>query len=58
MVSSVQFVEKDTLEVVATVAEGHKCERCWNIVELLNEHHVCARCEAVLKEDDYEHFNR
>jgi len=58
MVSSVQFVEKDTLEVVATVAEGYKCERCWNIVESLNEHHVCARCEAVLKEDDYEHFNR
>lgn len=57
MVSTVEFIESDELKVEATVAVGHKCERCWNIVESLNEHNVCPRCEDVLKGDHYEHFN-
>lgn len=49
MVSEVTLVESDVLSVVTEVAEGHKCERCWNIVPKVNESHVCPRCEAVLK---------
>jgi isoleucyl-tRNA synthetase len=49
MVSSVTLVEANALSVVTEVANGHKCERCWNIVPSVNEMHVCPRCEAVLK---------
>ena len=56
MVSSVAFEIGDELHVSATVAEGIKCERCWNIVNHVNEHHVCDRCHHVLEEDDYEYF--
>lgn len=49
MVAEVQLVEAESLSVVAEVASGHKCERCWNIVPKVNHDHVCPRCEAVLK---------
>ena len=49
MVSNVMLSVGDKLEVTTEVAEGFKCERCWNIVPKVNETHVCPRCEAVLK---------
>lgn len=49
MISSIELQESDVLSIQTEVAEGHKCERCWNIVPNVNEAHVCPRCEAVLK---------
>ena len=49
MISSIELQESDVLSIQKEVAEGHKCERCWNIVPNVNEAHVCPRCEAVLK---------
>lgn len=57
MVSEVTFEPSDTLSVEAFVAEGQKCERCWNIVKSVNDMHVCPRCSDVLKEDNYEHID-
>ena len=51
MVAKIDFFESDHLEVEATLADGFKCERCWNIVEELTDGHVCKRCEGVLNED-------
>ncbi len=50
MVSKVHYHVGDTLKVTATPAVGHKCERCWNIVDEVNQDHICKRCENVLKE--------
>lgn len=58
MVSSIKFEVSDELSVTTTVAEGEKCERCWNIVKSVNKHHVCERCASVLEEDYNEHFTR
>ncbi len=49
MISSIELQASDVLSIQTEVAEGHKCERCWNIVPNVNETHVCPRCEAVLK---------
>lgn len=49
MVSTVELQVGETLGVTCQVAEGHKCERCWNIVSEINSDHVCPRCAAVLK---------
>ncbi len=54
MVAEVNVKESETLEVEAYEAEGHKCERCWNIVKKVNLISVCERCEEVLKEMKYE----
>jgi len=51
MVASIKFVESEKLVVEATLASGVKCERCWNIVEKVNEDHLCERCEGVLNEN-------
>jgi isoleucyl-tRNA synthetase len=40
-------------EIVVSRANGQKCPRCWNYVDQLHaheEHMVCSRCNAVLKE--------
>lgn len=50
MVSKIQFELNEQLEVSAEKADGHKCERCWNIVDEVNHEHVCKRCEHVLEE--------
>ncbi|MCU0104805.1 isoleucine--tRNA ligase [Acholeplasma vituli] len=49
MVSSIELHLGESLNVETFVAEGHKCERCWNIVAKVDEQHVCPRCAAVLK---------
>jgi isoleucyl-tRNA synthetase len=30
-------------------AEGHVCDRCWQVVEEVNEDGICERCENVIK---------
>ena len=53
IVSSVEVKENDGVAYdLATVkvikAEGHRCERCWNIVEEVNEEGLCPRCASIL----------
>lgn len=54
MVSHIHYEISDKLEVTATPSNGHKCERCWNYVDTVNDEQVCPRCEKVLEElDEY-----
>ena len=53
IVSSVEVKENDGVAydlatVKVTKAEGHRCERCWNIVEEVNEEVLCPRCASIL----------
>lgn len=40
--------EYDLTSVAVTKAEGVRCERCWNIVESVDENSLCPRCKAIL----------
>ncbi|MDL2292648.1 isoleucine--tRNA ligase [Acholeplasma sp. OttesenSCG-928-E16] len=51
IVSKVNLEISDKLEVEVLEATGHVCDRCWNIVETVNDNGICERCEKVLKED-------
>lgn len=46
---AVTLEECPGIGVVVTPATGHKCLRCWKVVEVVNEAGVCTRCESVLK---------
>ena len=53
IVSSVEVKENDGVAydlatVKVTKAEGYRCERCWNIVEEVNEEGLCPRCASIL----------
>ena len=53
IVSKVEVKENDGIAydlatVKVTKAEGHRCERCWNIVEEVNEEGLCPRCASIL----------
>ena len=53
IVSSVEVKENDGVTydlatVKVTKAEGHRCERCWHIVEEVNEEGLCPRCASIL----------
>ncbi len=53
IVSSVEVKENDGVAydlatVKVTKAEGHRCERCWNIVEEVNKEGLCPRCASIL----------
>lgn len=57
IVSKVSFTEDELPEVMdhqvaVENIEGYECPRCWNIVEVVNNDGLCARCEAVLKNED------
>lgn len=41
-------VTYDLATVKVTKAEGHRCERCWNIVDEANEEGLCPRCASIL----------
>ena len=41
-------VAYDLATVKVTKAEGHRCERCWNIVDEVNEEGLCPRCASIL----------
>lgn len=38
----------DYSTITVSHAEGAKCERCWNIVDEVNEEGLCPRCAAIL----------
>ncbi|MDR1560915.1 MAG: isoleucine--tRNA ligase [Holosporaceae bacterium] len=48
------FVSEDLKEIgiVVSVANGKKCERCWEVVTSLNEDNICKRCQIVLAQKD------
>ena len=53
IVSSVKVKENDgatydLATVKVTKAQGHRCERCWNIVEEVTEESLCHRCHSIL----------
>lgn len=54
IVSQVEVREGDTLAVKIELADGHKCERCWNystrVGEFASYPTVCERCAAALDE--------
>ena len=41
-------VTYDLATVKVTKAEGHRCDRCWNIVDEVNEEGLCPRCASIL----------
>ncbi|MGX7111303.1 isoleucine--tRNA ligase [Gemella cuniculi] len=41
-------VNYDLVTIKVTKADGHRCERCWNIVEEVNEESLCPRCASIL----------
>ena len=41
-------VAYDLATVKVTKAEGHRCDRCWNIVDEVNEEDLCPRCASIL----------
>ncbi|NLN50786.1 MAG: isoleucine--tRNA ligase [Acholeplasmataceae bacterium] len=49
MVAHAKVEVDETLSVSATLAKGFKCERCWNIVDEVDENNLCKRCQEVLK---------
>ena len=53
IVSKVEVKENDGVAydlatVKVTKAEGHRCDRCWNIVDEVNEEGLCPRCASIL----------
>ena len=53
IVSSVEVKENDgatydLATVKVTKAQGHRCERCWNVVEEVTEESLCHRCHGIL----------
>lgn len=39
----------DNLSIDVTKAEGHTCDRCWQVVPEVNDEGLCPRCESVIK---------
>lgn len=39
----------DGVSVLVKAAEGVACDRCWQVVEAIDEHGVCPRCHDVIK---------
>lgn len=39
----------DNATILVDKANGERCERCWNIVESLDENGLCPRCAKILK---------
>ncbi len=48
MVSFVDFKVGDNLSIKVDKAEGHVCDRCWNVVKKVNNG-LCLRCEHVME---------
>lgn len=49
ILSGLELVEGASLAFDIKKAEGHTCARCWQIVEMVSEDGICARCESVVR---------
>jgi isoleucyl-tRNA synthetase len=50
MVSKVDLKIGNDIHITLHVASGHTCDRCWNVVDEINDHHICPRCSEAVKE--------
>jgi isoleucyl-tRNA synthetase len=48
IVSKVTMTLGNALSVSIKAAEGHTCDRCWNVVEHIHENGLCDRCDHVI----------
>jgi len=48
IVSKVHLTLGNQLSVTIKAAEGHTCDRCWNVVDHVHESGLCDRCENVI----------
>ena len=48
IVSSVEIQVSDKRDIQVHVADGHVCERCWNIFSSVHEDGLCDRCHDVI----------
>lgn len=48
IVSKVHLTLGEQLSVTIKAAEGHTCDRCWNVVDHVHESGLCDRCENVI----------
>src|SRR5690606_21091130 len=48
IVSKINLKVGNQMSINVKKANGHVCARCWNVVDQVNEHGVCGRCENVL----------
>jgi len=44
-----EAVAFEDMSVLVNAAEGKTCDRCWQVVEAVNEQGVCSRCAEVIK---------
>ena len=50
IVSKVDLAIGNHVSVEVYPAEGHTCDRCWNVVDHVNHEGLCERCARVVKE--------
>ncbi|MBN2299930.1 MAG: class I tRNA ligase family protein, partial [Acholeplasmataceae bacterium] len=48
IVSKVNLKLGDKLEIEVSPAEGHTCDRCWNIVDHVHVNGLCDRCNQII----------
>ncbi len=48
IVSKVDMILGDKFDVKVSKADGHTCDRCWNIVDHVHENGLCERCSKSL----------
>jgi isoleucyl-tRNA synthetase len=48
IVSSVSLEVSSEQKIEVLVADGHVCERCWNIFDHVHENGLCDRCHDVI----------
>lgn len=49
IVSAVDLSVGNELNVNVSVAKGHTCARCWNVVDHVHDNELCDRCHHILK---------
>ncbi|WP_162140315.1 isoleucine--tRNA ligase [Haploplasma axanthum] len=48
--SNVNVEESDSFRVKVSKFEGEVCERCWRTFKVLNEKHLCDRCNKIVED--------
>lgn len=48
IVSKVNLKVGEKLEIDVSLANGHTCDRCWNVVDHVHENGLCDRCDEIV----------
>ena len=48
IVSQLELKEADSFKCLVEEAKGHVCERCWTVVESVDEDGLCPRCRKIV----------